>query len=139
MTPTFKHVLATVAALVAGAAAAFALFVGTGAYNFAADEPHTRVVFSLLETMRQRSIETRAAGMQAPNLSDSTRIVQGAGNYNAMCVGFHLAPGMAASELSKGLYPAPPNLSEKRSSPDMPFGSLSTASRPRACRPGARA
>lgn len=121
MTPTFKHVLATSAVLVAGTAAAFALFVGTGAYNFAADEPHTAAVSSLLETMRERSIETRAAGLQAPDLSDMTRIVQGAGNYKAMCVGCHLAPGMAASELSKGLYPAPPNLSKETVEPGHAF------------------
>ena len=121
MTPTFKQVLTTVAVLVLGAAAAFALFVGTGAYNFAADEPHTAAVHSLLETMRDRSIETRAAGLQAPDLSEPKRIVQGAGNYNAMCVGCHLSPGMAESELSKGLYPAPPNLSKEKVEPAQAF------------------
>lgn len=121
MTPAVKHVLTTVAVLVIGAAAAFALFVGTGAYNFAADEPHTAAVRSLLETMRERSIETRAAGLQAPNLSEPTRIVQGAGNYHAMCVGCHLAPGLAESELSKGLYPAPPNLSKGKVEPAQAF------------------
>ena len=36
MTSITKHVLATLAVLVVGAAAAFALYVGSGAYNFAA-------------------------------------------------------------------------------------------------------
>ena len=121
MTPTIKHVLITVAVLVVGAAAAFALFVGSGAYNFAADEPHTAAVHSLLETMRERSIEARASGLQAPDLTETVRIVQGAGNYNAMCVGCHLAPGMSESELSKGLYPAPPNLSKERVDPGQAF------------------
>ncbi len=121
MTPTFKHVLTTVAVLVVGAAAAFALFVGTGAYNFAADEPHTAAVHALLETMRDRSIEIRASGLQTPDLSEPTRVVQGAGNYNAMCVGCHLAPGMTESELSKGLYPAPPNLSKEKVEPAQAF------------------
>jgi mono/diheme cytochrome c family protein len=121
MTTTFKHVLTTIAVLGLGAAAAFALFVGTGVYNFAADEPHTAAVHALLETMRDRSIETRAAGLQAPDLSEPKRIVQGAGNYNAMCVGCHLAPGMAGSELSKGLYPAPPNLSKEKVEPAQAF------------------
>ena len=121
MTPTSKHVLATFAVLVVGAAAAFALFVWSGAYNFAADEPHTAAVSSLLETMRERSIETRAGGLQSPDLSETARIVQGAGNYNAMCVGCHLAPGMAESELSKGLYPAPPNLSKEKVEPSQAF------------------
>lgn len=121
MTSTTKHVLATIAILVAGAVAAFAVFVGSGAYNFAADEPHTSAVSSLLETMRERSIKTRAGGVQAPDLSDKKRIVQGAGNYNAMCVSCHLAPGMAESELSKGLYPAPPDLSKEKVEPGYAF------------------
>lgn len=121
MTPASKHVLATVAVLVVGTAAAFALFVESGAYNFAADEPHTAAVSSLLETMRERSIATRAGGLQPPNLTETTRIVQGAGNYNAMCVSCHLAPGMAESELSKGLYPAPPNLSKEKVGPAHAF------------------
>ncbi len=121
MSPTLKHVLTTIAVLAVGAAAAFALFVSTGAYNFAADEPHTAAVSALLETMRERSIETRAGGLQSPDLSETARIVQGAGNYNAMCVGCHLAPGMAESELSKGLYPAPPNLSTEQVEPGQAF------------------
>ncbi|MEO6895692.1 MAG: cytochrome c [Caldimonas sp.] len=121
MSPTSKHVLATLAVVTLGTAVAFALFVGSGAYNFAADEPHTAAVSSLLETMRERSIATRAVGLLVPDLSESTRIVQGAGNYNAMCVGCHLAPGMAESEMSKGLYPAPPNLSKEKVEPAHAF------------------
>src|SRR5690606_23729244 len=41
------------------------------------------------------------------------RIRQGAGNYNAMCTGCHLTPGAGETELSKGLYPAPPNLTKE--------------------------
>ncbi len=121
MKPVHKHVLSTTAALVVGAAAAFALFAWSGAYNFAADEPHTAAVGSLLETMRERSIETRAEGLRMPDLTDTKRIAQGSGNYDAMCVGCHLAPGMAESELSKGLYPAPPNLSKEKVEPNRAF------------------
>lgn len=46
-------------------------------------------------------------------MTDPARIIQGAGNYDAMCTGCHLKPGMAETELSKGLYPAPPNLSSQ--------------------------
>ena len=121
MTPAIKHVLATLAVILVGAVAALALLVGSGAYNVAADDPHTAAVSSLLKTLRERSIETRAAGLQAPDLSETTRIVQGAGNYSAMCAGCHLAPGMSQSELSKGLYPAPPNLSKRKVEPAHAF------------------
>ncbi|MEO7336872.1 MAG: cytochrome c [Caldimonas sp.] len=121
MTATSKHVLTTLAVTAVAAAAAFAVFIGSGAYNFAADEPHWSAVSSLLETMRERSIRTRAVGLNGPDLSDTTRILQGAGNYDAMCAGCHLAPGLAASELSQGLYPAPPNLSREKVEPGQAF------------------
>lgn len=94
------------------ATAALAGYVWTGAYNVAADEAHTGPVYALLETVRERSIAVRADHLQPPaDLADTARIRQGAGNYNAMCMGCHLAPGMGETELSRGLYPAPPNLS----------------------------
>lgn len=87
-------------------------FVWSGAYNVGADDPHTRPMLALLETVRERSIETRSADMSAPDLTSAELIRSGAGNYDAMCRGCHLAPGMDESELSKGLYPAPPNFSK---------------------------
>ena len=89
-------------------------YVWSGSYNVAADDPHTGPVYAVLETVRDRSIATRASRLQVPgDLQDPARITQGAGNYNAMCMGCHLAPGMAATEMSRGLYPAPPDLSKE--------------------------
>ena len=102
--------LGTVLALVALLAAA-AAFIWSGVYDIAADAQHTRPVHSILQTLRVRSIAARTDELVAPDLSDPARIRQGAGNYNAMCMGCHLAPGMAETELSKGLYPSPPDLS----------------------------
>ena len=121
MKPVIRHVATTAVALAAFGAAAFAVFVGSGVYNFAADDPHTAVVGSLLQTMRERSIATRARPLPVPDLGDTRRIVQGAGNYQAMCIGCHLAPGMGASELSRGLYPAPPGLARSRLDPAQAF------------------
>jgi cytochrome c553 len=113
MTPLIKHVLVTTAVLAVGSAAAFGIFIQSGAYDFAADVPHTPLVLSLLDRMRERSVEAHAGGIKVPDLSDRQRIVQGAGNYNAMCVQCHRAPGMGETELSKGLYPSPPNLAQE--------------------------
>src|SRR3546814_20059678 len=66
----------------------------------------------MLTTFRERSIAARVKDLQLPDVTDPARIRQGAGNYNAMCTGCHLAPGMEETELSKGLYPAPPNLTQ---------------------------
>jgi mono/diheme cytochrome c family protein len=83
-------------------------FIWSGIYNVGADDTHTRPVYALLQTIRQRSITSRARSIEVPDLSDPVLIRQGAGNYDSMCAGCHLAPGMEDTELSKGLYPAPP-------------------------------
>lgn len=121
MKPITKHILATTTALLAGGALAFALFAYFGVYNFGADAQHSAPVYSLLDYMRERSIEVRAQNIKVPVLKDPGRTVKGAGNYNAMCVQCHLAPGMAETELSRGLYPAPPNLSKTRLNPAHAF------------------
>jgi len=105
--------LLTLIVLAVIAVAAVGSFVWAGIYNIGADDQHTRPVHALLQTVRERSIEARASKLELPALKDPARIRQGAGNYNAMCMGCHLAPDMDETELSKGLYPAPPNLSKK--------------------------
>jgi mono/diheme cytochrome c family protein len=102
----FTGFIATIIALVA-----LAGFVWSGIYNIAADEAHSRPVYAVLETLRERSIAVRADALRVPDLGDPARIRRGAGNYDAMCVSCHLSPGAAETELSAGLYPAPPNLS----------------------------
>lgn len=97
-------ILALVAIIVAGT-------IWSGVYNVAADTPHSRAVYTILDVARQRSISTRARALQIPEgLSSEDRVRQGSGNYDAMCVACHLAPGISQTELSLGLYPTPPNL-----------------------------
>ncbi|MEO6155437.1 MAG: cytochrome c [Thermomonas sp.] len=106
-----RHIIVTSAVLGAIAVTA-GVFAWTGIYNIGADDAHTKPVYSMLQMARERSITARSRKLHpSPDLNDAARIRQGAGNYNAMCTGCHLAPGMAETELSKGLYPAPPNLS----------------------------
>ncbi len=90
------------------------VLVWSGAYNIAADQPHWSLTEDLMETVRDRSIVARLSGITAPDLGDESLIRVGAGNYDAMCVGCHLQPGEDHSELSVGLYPAPPNLSRDK-------------------------
>lgn len=98
------------------------IVVYSGAYNVAADDPHTRPVYAILEAARERSIAARAARLQIPgDLADPARIRQGAGNYAAMCTGCHLSPGAEPTELSKGLYPSPPDLTRETVSPAEAF------------------
>ena len=107
-----KSVLGILIAL-AVVAVASAAVVYSGAYNMAADEPHWNVTSGIIETMRDRSIASRAKSVTLPaTLEDAKLIASGAGEYAEMCTGCHLAPGVRNTEMRKGLYPMPPNLSE---------------------------
>ncbi|MES1974568.1 MAG: cytochrome c [Sphingomonas sp.] len=107
--PSVTFIGASVVMLVIATAA----FLYSGFYNIAADDPHTRPVYALLESLRDRSIAVRARGIQPPaDLTSPQRVAVGAGLYNEMCSGCHLGPGVEASEMSEGLYPQAPLLSE---------------------------
>ncbi|NKQ09734.1 c-type cytochrome [Pseudomonas sp. SST3] len=93
--------------------------VYSGVINVAADDPHSSPVHALLEVARERSIAVRAEGIEVPDLNDPELIRSGAGNYDAMCVACHLAPGVAGTELNQNLNPAPPDLTN-RDRPDDP-------------------
>jgi mono/diheme cytochrome c family protein len=86
------------------------VFVWSGAINIAADEPHWPLTAWLMETARDRSIAARAPDVIVPALEDESQIRAGAGNYDAMCAGCHLQPGIERTEVSAGLYPSPPDL-----------------------------
>jgi hypothetical protein len=98
--------LMSTAALLAGAA-----FIYTGIYPMGADVPHNRITYSLLETVRERSISRASADIQVPDLSSPELLLSGGPDYNDMCAQCHLKPGTNSSDMSIGLYPSPPNLS----------------------------
>jgi mono/diheme cytochrome c family protein len=101
------------AVVVLALAIAAAALLYSGAYNVAADEPHWPSTERILAALRERSIETRARELAAPDLGDPKRVVAGAGQYAEMCESCHLAPGVADTELRKGLYPKPPELARR--------------------------
>lgn len=89
---------------------AVGIFVYSGSYNIGADDSHTRPVLLVLEALREHSVKEHAKDITVPDLSDETLILEGAGQYAAMCVNCHLMPGKNNSEIRVGLYPLPPNL-----------------------------
>ena len=101
----FVVVLLLVIAATAGA------FIYTGVYNIGADAPHSRLVYDLLQELREKAIARGARDITVPgDLNDPKRIAAGAGLYSEMCTGCHLGPGIEPSEMSQGLYPAAPQL-----------------------------
>jgi mono/diheme cytochrome c family protein len=111
--------------LVATALAAFAaIYAATGAYNVAADAPHTTLVRDFVSYVRSRSITVRARDIKVPRLDDRRMIVEGAEHYDAMCTGCHLAPGMAENEMRPGMNPRPPILAKAVGNPAKMFWTI---------------
>ncbi|MCE0850985.1 MULTISPECIES: c-type cytochrome [Pseudomonas] len=105
----------TITTLVAAGAVASVAVLGaaySGLVNVGADDPHFPAVHAFLAMARDRSIAVRARDIEVPDLKDEALIRTGAGNYNAMCIGCHLAPGVENTELSQALYPSPPDLTK---------------------------
>jgi len=99
------------ALLMLGVPAGLALFVYSGVYDIGADAPHTKPVFWTISQLRDRSIAVRAQAISPPaDLANPARIAAGAGLYANLCTGCHLAPHMKKTDLSRGLYPKPPQL-----------------------------
>ena len=90
-----------------------AILVYSGAFNVAADVPHWTLTTRLIEIVRDRSIAARARNIAVPALDDARLIAEGARHYAAMCADCHLEPGVEKSEIRDGLYPTPPNLTER--------------------------
>lgn len=110
--------------LIAGLIGA-AAFIYSGVYNIGADVPHYKPTFLVIEALRERSIAVRTSDLKAPaDLESVERIRRGAGNYDAMCVGCHLKPGLKDTEIRKGLYPQPPNLAEHVGDPAKQFWAI---------------
>ena len=121
MKQRIKHHSITVAVVLGLLAIGAGAFVYSGLYNIGADDHHTKPVFAVLQTLRNRSIHLRSDRLAVPNLEDPQLILKGAGQYAAMCTSCHLSPGVNDSELRTGMYPQPPNLSKVRVDPKDAF------------------
>ncbi len=109
--------VAVVAAVAIMIAVVLTLYGYAGSYNVGADDPHWAVTHKVVRTVRDRSIRSRSADIQVPNLNDPALILKGAGQYDAMCTSCHLKPGVNNSELRAGMYPQPPKLSGIQTDP----------------------
>ena len=115
-----EHVIVVVAVLVV-IGIGLGVFAYSGFYNIGADDHHWSLTYSILQTVRDRSIHVRSEDIKVPNLEDPQLILKGAGQYAAMCTGCHLAPGIEDSEVRVGMYPQPPNLSRMHVDPQDAF------------------
>ena len=103
--------LATVAWTLAGVAVAgaggAAFVVYSGIYDVSASRQHTQLVYSVLETTMQHSMQRRARDIVVPPLDDPQAIQRGAACFQEKCVQCHGAPGVSAADIGKSMQPVP--------------------------------
>lgn len=116
-----KRTATAIAILFACVLALGALFVFSGQYDVAADEPHWAVTERLLGTVRDRSIARAAAAIEVPRLEDAAMVAKGAREYADMCAGCHLSPLSRDSITRQGLNPQPLDLYRHRIPPRRAF------------------
>jgi mono/diheme cytochrome c family protein len=87
-----------------------AIVAWLGIYDVAADTQHSSIADRFVAYVRERSIDTRAGRVRVPALNRPDMIADGASDYDEMCTGCHLAPGLSENEMRPGLKPKPPLL-----------------------------
>jgi mono/diheme cytochrome c family protein len=108
-----KQLQVILALTILGALAALG-YLYSGWYPIGADVPHNRLTYWVLETLRERSIAWRIRDIVVPPLDDPQQLLSGGADYDEMCAGCHLKPGVSESDISVGMYPRPPNLVQTR-------------------------
>ena len=85
--------------------------VTSGVVYVGADQEHSPMMFSFLETARNRSIANASKDIVVPDLEKVDISSRGA-DYKDMCAGCHLSPGVDKTDFSESLYPKPPNFTK---------------------------
>ncbi|HEX9252918.1 MAG TPA: c-type cytochrome [Ignavibacteriaceae bacterium] len=88
----------------------FLLFIYSGWYNVSANEQENGIMKWVLNTTKDRSIESRSKDITVPDLNDLSKLKEGFEHYNEMCVSCHGSPGLEETEVSVGLNPTAPYL-----------------------------
>ena len=86
--------------------------VTSGVVNVGADQEHSPMMVSFLETARNRCIENASKDSVVPDVEKAELISSGGADYKDMCAGCHLSPGVAQTDFSESLYPKPPNFTK---------------------------
>lgn len=105
-----KRVLATLAVVVALAAAAGAAVVFGGAYDISATDQHLAPTYWAIDTASRQSVRVRAKGIEVPPLDPPAKIARGLALFHEHCVACHGAPGVAPAPFALGMTPTPANL-----------------------------
>jgi len=105
-----KNYIFGIVTIIVLALAGGAVFIWSGIYNMAADVPHWKITYLLLEEARDNSIAHHSRDINAPSPKGQTALETGFDHFHEMCRLCHGAPGFKRTEFAQGLYPAPPSL-----------------------------
>jgi len=122
-----KQFILSLVILIIIAVAAGVGFIYSGVFNVAATSKDSALLEWILETTRERSIESRSEVITVPDeamLSKPEVIREGFEDYDEMCVVCHGAPGVDAGEARKGLNPEPPLLAKLKDISNDPPGEI---------------
>ena len=97
-------------------------YLYSGIYPMGADVPHNKFTYWILESTRERSVARASKDIEVPPLNDPELLLAGGQDYNEMCASCHLKPGKRESDMSIGLYPSPPNLTQSSDRHDHDHG-----------------
>lgn len=113
---TYLKAFVILAVVAVGAAIAYAY---SGHYEVSVGSGHNALTGWYLETLRERSLEARAAELRVPgDLHLNERVQAGAGHYKEMCAACH---GHPSQESSRSFDPAPPALYRRARPPTEAF------------------
>lgn len=87
-----------------------AIFIWSGVYNVAADVPHWKITYFLLQEARNRSVSYHSRDIKAAYPEGKVSLETGFHHFHEMCRLCHGAPGFKRTEFAEGLYPSPPGL-----------------------------
>lgn len=87
-----------------------AIFIWSGVYNIAADVPHWKITYLLLQEARDSSVSYHSRDIKATSPEGQVSLETGFHHYHEMCRLCHGAPGFERTEFAEGLYPSPPGL-----------------------------
>lgn len=118
------RIISTLLAVAALGVIAAGVFIWSGVYNIAADEPHWQITIAVLETARERSVAHHSKGIVPPPLNNSGMALTGLKHFHETCRICHGAPGFRRSDFAMGLYPLPPDLSSKELQSEVTEASL---------------
>lgn len=106
-----KHVLMTIATMIAVVAGGAGVALYLGLYNVGALRPHLEITYKFLAIGMTRSVDEHAEDIVAPPLDDEALVRRGLVLYQRHCLQCHGAPGVAPEAFALGMVPHPAPLS----------------------------